>query len=243
MSRDRFPATRHSVVAAIGSDDGEEREQAWNMLVAAYWKPVYTYLRFRWRVLHEDAEDLTQGFFTRAFDLGFLAGFDPAKARFRTFLRVCLDRHVLKEREAAGRQKRGGGAMHLSLDFAAAAADYAERLPDPAADPEQLFRQEWVRALFEDAVAALEARADAEGKQVSFSVFRAYDLDGPDRPERPTYEELARRHGVPPTQVTNYLSAMRRAFRRQVLERLRALAGSEAEFREEAKELLGVDPP
>jgi hypothetical protein len=41
--------------------------------------------------------------------------------------------------------------------------------------------------------------------------------------------------------VTNHLAWARRAFRRHVLDVLRSLAGSDAEFREDARELLGVD--
>ena len=48
----------------------------------------------------EDAEDLTQGFFTRAMEKEFFGGYDPAKARFRTFLRTCLDRFVANEDQA-----------------------------------------------------------------------------------------------------------------------------------------------
>jgi hypothetical protein len=91
-------------------------------------------------------------------------------------------------------------------------------------------------------VEALESRTAARGRRVAFQVFVAYDLEGPDAPERPSYQALARRHGLSVTQVTNHLSAMRREFRREVLAQLRALTGSEEEFRAEARELLGWNP-
>ena len=47
---------------------------------------------------------------------------------------------------------------------------------------------------------------------------------------------------MPVTQVTNYLAALRRRFRALVLDRLRELSASEAEFRAEARDVLGVDP-
>jgi hypothetical protein len=43
--------------------------------------------------------------------------------------------------------------------------------------------------------------------------------------------------------VTNHLAWARREFRRVVLERLRELSGSDAEYRTEARELFGMDPP
>jgi hypothetical protein len=44
------------------------------------------------------------------------------------------------------------------------------------------------------------------------------------------------------TQVTNYLAAARRQFRQIVLKSLRDQAGSEAEYRADARDLLGLDP-
>ena len=101
-----FPATRHSVVAGIASSDADVRRVAFDALVAAYWRPVYKYVRIKWHADRDDAADLTQEFFARAFEKGSLGRFDSGRARFRTFLRVCLDGFVANERKAAGRIKR-----------------------------------------------------------------------------------------------------------------------------------------
>jgi hypothetical protein len=47
---------------------------------------------------------------------------------------------------------------------------------------------------------------------------------------------------MPVTSVTNHLALARREFRRIVLEKLRELTSTDAEFRREARALLGVDP-
>src|SRR6266545_8142728 len=89
-----FPLTRRSVVRAAASADPETRRRAFEALVAAYWRPVYKYLRLEWSAPGEDAEDLTQGFFARALEKGFFDRFDPSRSRFRTYLRTCLDGFV-----------------------------------------------------------------------------------------------------------------------------------------------------
>jgi len=61
-----FPATRWSLIVAARSGQAEERERALNTLIAAYWKPVYKYIRLRWRKDNEQAQDLTRSF-SRAF--------------------------------------------------------------------------------------------------------------------------------------------------------------------------------
>jgi DNA-directed RNA polymerase specialized sigma24 family protein len=112
--RSAFPPTRASVVRAAASSDGEARRQAFGDLADGYWRPVYKYLRWRWRADRAEAEDLTQGFFARAYEKRFFDRFDPARARFRTFLRTCLDGYVANERQAAARLKRGGGECSAS---------------------------------------------------------------------------------------------------------------------------------
>src|SRR5258708_3178483 len=89
-SGDRFPLTRRSVVAA-GDANPEVRRRAWDVLVVSYWRPVYKVLRVRWRLDREDAEDLTQEFFASALVKKTFERYDPGKARFRTYLRTCLD--------------------------------------------------------------------------------------------------------------------------------------------------------
>jgi RNA polymerase sigma factor (sigma-70 family) len=245
-----FPATRHSVIAGIASADRHTRRVAFDALVSAYWKPVYKYVRIKWRADRDDAADLTQEFFTRAFEKGSLGRFDPARARFRTFLRVCLDGFVANEHKAAGRIKRGGAVSFVPLDFAAAEHELGESpvisgldgvTSAPGADDDALFRQEWVRTLFADSVAELRDSCAAGGKQVQFAVFQRYDLDA-DEGIRPTYAQLAAELGIPVTQVTNYLAFARRELRRLVLARLRDLCATDDEFRLEARDLLGVDP-
>jgi len=243
-----FPATRHSVVAGIASSDHQTRRVAFDALVSAYWRPVYKYVRIKWRADRDDAADLTQEFFSRAFEKGSLARFDASRARFRTFLRVCLDGFVANEHKAEGRVKRGGGLSFVSLDFAGAEHELGEHHQLPATSPlavggddDAVFRQEWVRALFADAVATVRDSCERAGKTTHFEVFRRYDLD--DHADgRPTYAALATELGIPATQVTNYLAYVRRELRRIVLERLRALCATDDEFRLEARELLGVDP-
>lgn len=245
-----FPATRHSVIAAIASADNQVRRVAFDALISAYWRPVYKYVRLKWRADRDDAADLTQEFFARAYEKNTLGRFDPTRARFRTFLRVCLDGFVANEHKAAGRMKRGGGVSFVPLDFATAenelAGSYAMANGNgavaPDADDDALFRQEWIRTLFADAVSALRESCVAAGKETQFAVFERYDLDD-NATGRPTYAELGHELGIPVTQVTNYLAFARRELRRLLLDRIRLLSATDEEFRLEARELLGIEAP
>jgi RNA polymerase sigma-70 factor (ECF subfamily) len=235
-----FPLTRHSLVRQAGAADPEQRRQAFGALAEAYWAAVYKYVRRRWSAERAEAEDLTQGFFAEAFEKRFFDRFDPARGRFRTFVRACADGFVSHEREAARRLKRGGGAPLLSFDVEGAERDLATQGAAAVVDYEAWFHREWVRSVFARALAALERRCREKGREGAFAVFRRYDVEGPE--DRPTYDALARELGLPATQVTNHLAAMRRDFRREVLEALRALTATEEEFEREVRDLLGIAP-
>jgi RNA polymerase sigma factor (sigma-70 family) len=231
-----FPVTRHSAVALVRSGDAAERARGLETLSSVYWRPVYSYLRLRWRRPHEEAADLAQEFFAELVQKELLARFDPSRARLRTYLRVCIDGLVTNHDKAASRQKRGGGAVALQFDFDGAREEI-ERLADVArsSSPETLFEKEWARGVFAIALRRLRDECASAGKAQHYDLLEQYDLA--DR--RPTYAELAQRFGISVTDVTNRLFRIRRELRRITLEVLRELTASEEEFREEARALLG----
>lgn len=235
-----FPVTRHSVIASVGSADPDTRRAAFGTLVQAYWRPSYKYLRLRWHATPEEAEDLAQGFFLKALEKHYLAGFDPARARFRTFLRACLDAHAANQRQADARLKRGGGATVISMDAAAAESEL-RRHASVVQDFDEFFDREWARMVFTMAVDRYRAAATAAGRTRQVAVFTRYDLESPDRAETLTYAELAREMDLSVSDVTNALNAARREFRAVVLECLRELTMTAEEFRAEARRLLGIE--
>jgi DNA-directed RNA polymerase specialized sigma24 family protein len=239
-----FPATHRSVLERIRSADERERRTAFGNLAEGYWRPSYHYLRLHWRLTPDEAEDAVQSFFTAAFEKRYVERYDPGKARFRTFLRVCLDRFVQNLQQAERAGKRGGGAAHLPLDFATAERDIARsadaaRWRDAAVtDLDRLFHDETVRALFARTVDAMRAAFHAEGRSIVFTVFERHDL----APQPGTsYASVARELELTVFQVTNHLHTARRRFRDLALAQLRSLVATDEEFRLEARELFGVD--
>jgi len=240
-----FPDTRRSLVTAVKSGDGDERARALETLAEAYWRPVYTYVRLKGGLRHDEAADLTQEFFARLVEKDWLARFDASRTRLRTYLRVLVDGLVANESKARNRLKRGGGIKVLSLDLEAVRREVEERRSSGERSPEDFFEREWVRSVFSLAVTRLRDRTTASGQEKRFGVFSAFDLEEAvgSADARPSYQDLALRFGMTVVDVTNQLAAARRDFRRIILDLLRELTVSDAEFRAEARALLGVEPP
>ena len=222
----RFPPTRPSAIIGMRDHDEHVRARSWDLLTAAYWKPVHAYIRLRWQASAEDADDWTQSFFARAFENGALAKYDASRSAFRTFLRLCVDGHVANVRKYDGRLKRTGS---VPLDF---------EVPAHGDSLDQMFHREWVRNLFSLAIDELRQEAAQRGRALAFHVFELYDLSEPET--RPNYAAIASDLSLTETTVTNYLAAMRRDLRKLLLLKLRQLTATDREYRSEARALLGI---
>jgi RNA polymerase sigma factor (sigma-70 family) len=222
----KFPDTRRSAIAAAASAQPEERRHAFEKIAAAYWKPVYKLIRLRWSQSNEDAKDLTQAFFALALEKQFFKEYRPEKGSFRTFLRLCVSGFVINESKYARRLKRGGDSPHLSIDEA----------PEPAADDlDEFFEKEWIRSVFSLAVDDLREVCAARAKQIHYQIFEQYDLERTGK----SYADLAAEFAIATSDVTNYLAWCRREFRRLIMERVRDITVDDAEFRREARLVLG----
>src|SRR6266851_3932781 len=115
----RFTTTHWSVVLMAGQADSPQANEALEKLCRTYWYPLYVFVR-RQGNSPEDAQDLTQAFFSRLLEKNYLAKADRDRGKFRTFLLGSLKNFLLNEWKRAGRQKRGGGVEFLSIDANAA---------------------------------------------------------------------------------------------------------------------------
>ena len=175
-----------------------------------YWKPCYRYIKLRFRVSDDRAEDLVQGFFAALIEQQILARYDSTRAPFRPYLRACLDQFVLKDMERSRSEKRGGRATLIPLDTETS-------LQAKDGTPDEIFHREWQREMFGLVVEDLRKACNETGRGIRYEIFAAYDLA--DEP-RLSYEELAATYRIPVTMVTNHLAWARRELRRLLEVRL-----------------------
>ena len=182
----RFETTRWSLILAAGAEADEGRRSL-QALCCAYRAPVLAYLRQTVN-RDEDAEELTQAFFTYFLEQRVHDTADPARGRFRHYLRGAVRNFVSTQRRDARALKRGGNS--LMLDDSA-----LDQLPSeaPDSDPEFEFDRQWALTLIARALTRLESEARSAGKGDWFLALRDFIVESPDEAD---YLRLAERLGM-----------------------------------------------
>ena len=153
----RVATTQWSQVLAARDGSDTEARAALESLCQTYWQPLYAYIRHQ-GASPDEARDLTQGFFTELLEKDLLAGVNPDKGRFRSFLLASLRHFLSHERDRSQALKRGGGTTTLSLDVEAGEAGYALR-PVEAMTPVDVFERRWAMMVLDRATALKDVGA------------------------------------------------------------------------------------
>jgi DNA-directed RNA polymerase specialized sigma24 family protein len=104
--------TTHWTVVRQATGDSPQAAAALETLARAYWYPLYAYVRRNGNSPH-DAQDLTQAFFARLLERGYIQLADRNQGRFRTFLLSSLKNFLINEWKRENRERRGCGQKAL----------------------------------------------------------------------------------------------------------------------------------
>ena len=228
-----FDTTSWSVVLSAKDGGSGVSRAALDALCRAYWPPLYAQIRRR-GYSREDAEDLTQEFFTRLLEYDFLRRVERERGRFRTFLLASLDHFLADQRKWAHRQRRGGGCETLSLDFAEA----EERLhvqARPDLDPRCQYDRQWAQTLLATVSGRLQREFAAAGKADLFEELRPCLVAGR---ETGPYRELEERFGVSAGTLKVAAHRLRRRYAQLLREEVARTVEDAAEVDEELRYLI-----
>ena len=157
---------------AAGDSQTPRSREALAVLCEKYWQPLYGYVRRRGHPV-EEAQDLTQEFFARLIEKGYLRGVKPGPAKFRSFLLTALKRFLADEWDRARAQKRGGGRLPISLDFLAAESRHSLE-PSHDLTPDKLYEKEWALSLLDHALARLRTEHTNAGECEKFDALKGF---------------------------------------------------------------------
>jgi len=222
-------------VLRAGDSRAPRSFEALEQLCAAYWYPLYVYVRCRGRQ-PEEAHDLTQEFFARLLEKKWLREADPNRGRFRTFLLTAMMHFLANEWHRAQTAKRGAGQEWIPLDGLEAEQRFALE-PRAPSTPDALYDRRWALTLIARAQDRLRDEQVAAGEGERFVALEP-TLAG-DRTEL-GYGGLAARFGVTESTVKSWALRLRRRFRALLLEEISQTLDEGQDPEAELRELLGA---
>jgi len=204
----RFNSTQWSLVLAAAERSTPASENALAKLCAAYWPPLYAYIRRRGYEVSE-AQDLTQAFFVRLLEKNYLGAAKREKGKFRSFLLASLNHFLANEWDRKQAKKRGGGVTIIPLEMDSAEGYYRTDRAD-LLTPEKLFERRWALTVIELALKRLEEEFGDRGRAQLFNCVRPF-LTGAD--SELTYHQIATELGMSEGAVKGAVHRLRRRFR------------------------------
>lgn len=228
-----FRSTQWSLVLRAGDSRSVESFEALEELCQRYWYPLYSFARRSGRNPH-DAQDVTQGFFAKLLEKGYVKLADRNKGRFRTFMLKAFKGFTANEWDRERAQKRGGAKEHVPLDWEDAEERFQSE-PKGETDPEMSYDKRWALTLIERVYQKLEAEYRRIGKAERYLALKDFLLDDPDSG---AYQTAAQRLGLSNSGVRSSVMRLRQRFREMLRDEVVDTVEDEAAMQDEFKHLL-----
>jgi DNA-directed RNA polymerase specialized sigma24 family protein len=229
-----FPTTSWTVVLAAGGNAPGSAE-ALGSLCAAYWYPIYAFVRRR-GYSREEAEDLTQDFFAQMLEHDTLSKARRERGRFRSFLFASVTHFLANEWDRARTQKRGGACVTLSLDFQFGEERY-NREPSHSLTPEALFEKQWALAVLEHVLERLRVEHARKGQEAQFDRLKPFLTGDQDTGE---YHQSAIDLNTSDAAVRTAVHRLRRRYAELLREEIAATVADAGEVEGEIRSLLAA---
>ena len=232
-ARAGFATTQWSLILSAADPASPRWQQALTQLCQLYWYPLYAFIR---RQGHEasEAEDLTQEFFLRLLEKGYLDAAGPEKGKFRTFLLVCLRRFLANQHDRRQAQKRGGQRRLVSIDLSSAESRY-QLEPAHHATPERVYERRWALALLDAVMQRLQREYADRDKQVLFDQLKVL-LVVDETPAR--YADLASKLQLSEGAVKVAVHRLRKRFGQLLAAEISRTLDGRSGLREEINQLI-----
>ncbi len=224
----QFPTTQWSLVVAAGDPHRKEARSALVTLCDNYWYPLYAYLRRRGYAA-DQAQDLTQEFFTRVVEGRYLDRADPEKGRFRSFILTSLKFFVADQEDRDRAHKRGGGKVE-PVEFSSGEQRY-QREPAHGETPERIFERRWALTVLDRVVQRLRTEFVQHGRPENFDRLKVFLLGRSDAPYAALAREMNTSEGALKVAVHRLRKRYRELFRQEIADTVSDPGDVESELR------------
>lgn len=231
----QFATTQWSVVLRAREAPEAEAREALSQLCETYWYPIYAFVR-RTGWDRDEAQDLTQAYFTRLLEKTFLDSVRPEAGRFRSFLLASLKHFLANEWDKQKAQKRGGHLKKVPLHEYGLASRTCQEAENQAT-PEEIFEAKWAQTLSERALSRLQSEWDKRGNSTQFRFYEGFLTAS--RPQH-SYEELAARLSQSKGTTRVVVHRLRQRYVKLLREEIAETVRDDTEVEDELRHVLEV---
>ena len=194
--------TTHWSVVLEAQGQSPTAQEALEKLCRTYWRPVFGFIR-RQGARQEEAEDLTQGFFSLLLERRDFEAVRKEKGRLRSYLLTSVKHFIASENRRATAAKRGKGQPLIPLEELCQTGTREIEPTDPLT-AERLYERRWALTLMEQVLRRLKEEYCTADNAALFDSLKQLL---PDEPGAPSRTEIA-------SQLSMTDNALRQAFHR-----------------------------
>jgi RNA polymerase sigma factor (sigma-70 family) len=229
-----FATTHWSIVLTAQGESPAARE-ALEKLCRAYWRPLYAFVRHQ-GYSHEEAEDLTQGFFAVLLERRDFDTLRAEKGRLRSYLLVSLKHFLADERDRAMAIKRGKGRPLIPLDELRNGAE-ADVEPSDPLTAERIYERRWALTLLDNVFGQLADEYRKAGKAALFDWLKQLL---PDEPGAPSQAHIAVEMGMTENAVNQAFYRFRQRYQTLLREEIAHTVAMPKDVEDELRHLISV---
>jgi RNA polymerase sigma-70 factor (ECF subfamily) len=229
-----FTTTHWSVVLEAQAESPAAQE-ALEKLCRTYWRPIFAFLKRQGRS-PEEAEDITQGFFTQLLERGSLNAVRREKGRLRSFLLGGLKLFLADEQRRAMAIKRGKGQRLIPLEELR--GDKRSQMePADRMTADMIYERRWALTVLERVLSRLKDEYHAADNATLFDSLKELL---PDEPGSPSQAKIAARLGMTENAVRQAFYRFRQRYQSLLREEIANTVATPGDIEDELRHLIAV---
>ena len=180
MSRPAVFATTQWTRVLAARGESPDARAALSELCEAYYRPVLAFIR-SWTGDDDRARDLTHDFFSRLLGGKGVAGVDPQRGRFRSFLLGAVKHFLADGRDREWAARRGGQHEHVPLKPETDTSPGTDPLDPQTPRLEKEFDRQWALTILDRVLKTLASEHEQAGKSRQFDLLKGWltgDVEG-----------------------------------------------------------------
>ena len=227
--------TTHWSVVLEAQGQSPAAQEALEKLCRTYWRPVYGFIR-RQNIRTQEAEDLTQGFFSLLLERRDFDAVRKDKGRLRSYLLTSLKHFIASEHRRAMTLKRGRGQQLIRLEELRR-NKRVEMEPADSLSADRLYERRWALTLMEQVLRRLKDEYCIVGNALLFDSLKELP---PDEPGAQSRADIAMQLGMTDNALRQAFHRFRQRYQLLLREEISHTVAVASDVEDELRHLIAV---